>query len=261
MHDFTPEKLYADTRRKRDLYHQLSGTYAIQQDSYRALHAMFASDVHAIQSVMWERIMATAPDPDEQFLTIAGTIARGLASYAGTIPGHSTAHEAATTARAAMTNVFDRLVRVYLDEALLPTVHLAALPDLDPYAGQHVREARIKGRDVTELSTRRVAYAEARMTAAREANQTGDTVTAMRQAWQADWATYEAYLFDAATQIGDHALITVDMRWQLATDALANLDYLPTTFEESVNLVRLHLLDVIGSVEAEQLEQRLLPIH
>jgi hypothetical protein len=74
----------------------------------------------------------------------------------------------------------------------------------------------------------------------------GDLVGARRQARNADLGSFEAYLVSAALAVGDTALTTVGLRWDLA-EAADERDV--DDPDEAVRALRERLESVVGPTE------------
>lgn len=260
MHQFTPEVLYAETVAKKRAFGDLSHQYAQAGNSFAAVHAAFAADVHTVQAVMWERVMVASPDPDAQFTQVAATVAAALAAYAAAPAVAVTAREVVEQARTGMGAAFDPAALRMLSEGLLPLDHLDQLSYPDPRTGAELAYNRTKGQNPVNVSRTRLRAAHDCMTMAVALNRDGNLNEAMRQAWAADWATLESYLLDAAAQVGDYALITVEMRWALASTAIATVQSLPNDFVEAVTVIRNRMVTVLGTVEGMRLSERFEPL-
>lgn len=260
MYSHTPEVLYAETVAKKRSYGDLSRTYAQAGNAFAAVHAAFASDVQAVQAVMWERVMVASPTPDQQFKETGAVVAAALATYASAPAVAQSARETVENARAALGAAFDPVAMSMLTEQFLSLDHLDGIGFPEPLTGAQLAHARTGGEPPVEVARKRLRAAHDCMVMAVALNQQGRLDEAMQQAWAADWATLEAYLLDAAAQVGDYALITVEMRWTLASESVAQIATLPTDFTQAVGAVRSRMLDALGTVEGARLAERFEPI-
>lgn len=260
MHQFTPEVLYAETVAKKRAYGDLSRTYAQAGNSFAAVHAAFAADVQTVQVVMWERVMVASPTPEEKFREIADTVAGALAAYAIAPTGASTARETVENARAALLRAFSGGAADMVAEHFFPLDHLDALAYPDPAVGAQTVHSRTGGEHPEVVARTRLRAAHDCMVMAVALNREGRLDEAMQQAWASDWATLEAYLLEAALRVGDYALMTVEMRWLLASEAVARIEALPTDFERAVATVRNQIAASLGSVEGERLNRMFEPL-
>lgn len=260
MHEFTPEVLYADTVSKKRAYGELSKRYAANGDAYAAVHAAFAADVQTVQAVMWERVMVASPVPEEQFAAVGETVTKALAAYATAPTGATDARSAVEAAREGMAGAFDPVAQRILSGEYLALDHLDGLPHPDVAAGAQISATRTKGEDAAVVALKRQQAARDCMTVAKSMHREGRLDDAMRQAWQADWATFESYLLDAAAQVGDVSLITVEMRWTLATDAIAKIVALPSDFAAAVTTIRGRMVNSLGTIEGQRLNARFEPV-
>jgi hypothetical protein len=260
MYQFTPEALYAETVARKRAYADLSHTYAAAGNAFAAVHAAFAADAQTIQVVMWERVMVASPNPDEKFREVADTVANALAAYAANPTPAATAREAVEGARAAMLRAFSVAAADMISEYLLPLDHLDTLPFPDPAVGAHTVQTRTGGEHPEKVAKTRLRAAHDCMVMAVALNSEGRLDEAMQQAWASDWATLEAYLLEAALRVGDYALMTVEMRWLLASEAVAQIEALPTDFNRAVAVVRERMVAALGAVEGDRLNRMFEPL-
>jgi hypothetical protein len=82
--------------------------------------------------------------------------------------------------------------------------------------------ARLAGRGPAELAAELRTAAADCATMATLLGAGGEDQAASRLARQADGAAFEAYIVMAAARGGDHALATVDLRWDLVTEQAAD---------------------------------------
>lgn len=259
-HKFTPEVLYQNTVTKRRGYGALSQRYAQQGNIAGAIHAAWASDVNAVQMVIWERVMIASPQPDDQFFAVATTIAQALANFAAAPTQFTTAKEVVEHARRGLATAFDPVAQALLTEQYISLDHLAEVPLPDESWASSLLAHWLEERSVEEMIEHRLHTASDCMAAAKSMNDAGRLDDAMKQAWQADWATFAAYLLASAKAVGDTALITVDMRWLLAVDAIGKVATLPMDFAEAVTAIRDSLTDSLGSIEGVRLTEMFEPI-
>jgi hypothetical protein len=83
----------------------------------------------------------------------------------------------------------------------------------------------------------------------------------MAQARLADMASFEAYLVEAATAVGDVSLATVDFRWDIASLALDEMTVVPRGLPEAVAQLRDVLLAVVGPAEVDALGATFEPLR
>lgn len=261
MHQFTPEVLYAETVARKRAYADLSRTYAMAGNTFAAVHAAFAADAQTVQVVLWERIMVASPNPEDKFREIADTVANALAAYAVTPTPATTARESVEAARAAILGAFSGDAADMLTENLLPLDYLDGLPFPDLAVGAQTVQSRTGGEHPETVARTRLRAAHDCMVMAVALNREGRLQEAMQQAWASDWATLEAYLLEAALRVGDYALMTVEMRWLLASQSVEQIDALPTDFNRAVAAVRARMTASLGSVEGARLTSMFEPTH
>jgi hypothetical protein len=182
---------------------------------------------------------------------------RDYASAVTRVPDLATAVQGARTA---LTGAFDESVHDLLNERFIPLDHLQGLAPPTATAGETARQARLGERTASELANDlRVAAADG-MAASEALVRAGHQADALRQAGLADLASFEAYLLEAAHAVGDTYLTTVDLRWDLATAAVGNLDLLDEDVPTGLARLREALVGVVGAAEAEALRATFEPV-
>lgn len=261
MRQFTPEMLYADTTARKRAYGDLSKAYAETGDAFAAVNAAWLADINTLQAVMWERVMIATPDPDRAFNMIGDTVTRALALYAERPGPANSAREAVENARSGLAAAFDPAAQRAIETDYLPLDHLDGLHHPTVEESQRVLYARLAGEPLPVVSQRRQQAAHDTMRVALAMNSEGMLDDALQQAWQADWATLEAYLLDSAAQVGDQSLISVDFRWTIASEAVAKIAGLPLDFIQAVTTIRNKMATALGVVEGTRLVERFEPVH
>jgi len=254
------DELHDDATVKIRTYAQLSRTYAAHGDTYLAVMATWAADVYVLQALLWERGLKASAHPDGQFFTVGAAVSTALAHYAQAPAATTSARQAVEAARAGLLAAFDPSVQGLLAAGFIALDHLDALPPVGAGAGEQAAAVRLAGRSATDLVSELHATAVDCMAVAREMRSAGRTEDAMRQAYLADMASFEAYLIEAAGVVGDPWLVTVDLRWGAVTEAIAALPGLPADVVEAAGVIREQVTAVLGPVEAARLRARFEPL-
>lgn len=231
-----------DARSGADFAH-LSRRYAEQGDLRRAALAAWAADVHALEDLLWENGLDQAPDPLLQLATIGDSIAETIETLASQPRGVVSLRAVVEAARDAMVTTFDESVHGLLTGRMADLDHLDdAVPAAPADGGVPAAGDRLGGRSADELVHElRMAAADC-SAMARELAAVGELDAAARLGDQADSASFEAYLVQAASAAGDDELVTVDLRWDLAAERSAHR-----------RLVRDDLVALLGTVERHRL--------
>ncbi|HEV7876208.1 MAG TPA: hypothetical protein VGP00_06010 [Nocardioides sp.] len=227
-------------------YVALSRAYAARGEGRPALLAVWAADVQVLQVLLLESGLDSAPDPEAQMALVAEAVRGSLLEGTESATGPATLREAAERARAALLATFDESVHALVEERLAPLDHLDRLA---PPASNGARQAvarRRAGRTSLELVHDLRTAAGDCMAIAHEMARDGDPVGARRQARNADLGSFEAYLVSAALAVGDTALTTVGLRWDLA-EAADERDV--DDLDEGVRALRERLESVVGPTE------------
>ncbi|WP_139977517.1 hypothetical protein [Nocardioides litoris] len=258
----TPELLYSETTAGIARHRGHARRQAAAGDALGAVAATWAADLGIVQAVMWERVMFAAPDPDQQLLEITATVARAFAAAGRDAEPGDTASAAATVraARRALAGAFEPSALALMERRFTPLAHLEALPAPTAHDVAEVARQRLGDLAPEAAVAERDQEAADCMAAARDLVRDGRPEDALALAWQADWATLEAYLIDAALAVGDTALLSVELRWALAAAETETIGSLPADLDRAVGTVRDHLVRALGSVEGDRLRRRFQPL-
>lgn len=255
------DKLHAGVSAKIDVYADLSRSYAAQGEARLALLALWAADVLVLQSLLWESGLGSAPDPDAQLAAVGRAVDGSLRHDAAEVEESMTVSSVLQRARTALMSTFDASVHVLLIERFVSPAHLDTLALPTGAAARDARMNRLGERSPQELSEDlRVAAADCMAVSAWMAR-AGLATDALAQARQADMASFEAYLIEAATAVGDVYLATVDLRWDIAAAAVENLGDVPEDLPQAITQLREVLLDTVGPAEELALRATFEPVR
>lgn len=121
-------------------------------------------------------------------------------------------------------------------------------------------EARTGGSTVADFARERRSYSADRMRVAQEARVRGQTGDAIHEAYAADLAATEAYLFESAAALGDQLAVTAFCRWQVVLAGIAALPSIPPDFVTAVSQIRSVILDSLPEADADRLRGQFLPL-
>jgi hypothetical protein len=227
-----------------EAYLALSRDQAAAGDTRRAILSIWAADLATLQCLLWDSGLGLAPDPDAQLAAVGQIVVDSVGKYA-VEAGPATPRQAVERARTAMMQPFDESVHTSLTERFVPIDHLdAARTSLDAPR----REVPLDGRSARQLIEDLRLTATDCTAVASAMESAGFAEDARNQLQMAGLACFEAHLIDVALRVGDSALLSVDLRWQLAQRMLAD-----TSIRASVSDV---LLQVVGPEESIALGER-----
>lgn len=194
----------------------LSRDYAHAGRARLAVLAMWMSDVHALQLLLMENGLHLAPDPAAELAGVGEALSGSLSS---TSADDATPQEVLTRARTAIVATFDESVHVALTRRFLPMDHLNIFDGWATLSGDQTAEQRLGGRTSSQLISQLESTAQDCMAVAAELVAANDTQGALHQIFQADLASFEAFLIRVAVDCGDETLVTVTLSWDLAAHA------------------------------------------
>lgn len=241
-------------------YVELSGAYAARGDARLALLAMWAADIRVLQVLLWESGLGSAPDPDAQMAAVSQAVTASLTECADAADLPMTPREGVEKARRAMVGTFADSVHPLLVERLAPVDHLDSVPAPLADDGERSRVRRLAGRSAEALVADLRATAGDCMAVAAAMADGEDLAGAIALARQADLASFEAYLVAAAVRVGDGALATVDLRWDLAAADDPVTPSPDEDLEQAANELRDRLVGVVGPGEEAAMREYFEPL-
>ena len=213
--DADPELTRAALAAHVEDYAALARWYAERGDARRAVLATWAADVRALQHVLWENGLGTAPDAEQALGQVAEAVVGAVA--ASEVAHAAGLRDVVERARDALTSAFDASVHDTLRAAYVGLDHLDTLA-AGPSAGEANRSVgdRLGGRSGEQLVGDLLTTAHDARLVARVMDEVGDHAEAHRQQVSAYLAAFEAFLVLSAAAAGDATLATADLRWDLA---------------------------------------------
>lgn len=234
--DADPELTRAALAGHVESYAGLARWYADRGDARRAVLATWAADVRALQHVLWENGLGTAPDAEQALGQVAEAVVSAVA--ASDAVDATGLREILERSRDAMTSAFDPSVHETLRGAYVDLDHLDSLPH-GSSAGEANRSVadRLGGRSAEQLVGDLLATAHDARVVGQVMDEVGDHEEAQRQLGAACLAAFEAYLVLASAASGDATLATADLRWDLAAIKAAGTDGEPHRLREAMREV------------------------
>lgn len=233
--------------------------FAAEGDTAAALATAWGADVYAAQAVVWERILVAASSPQRQFFRVAEALVSGLVAAVPPAMPDPSLRDALTSSRAGLLSAFDADLRTAVAESWPDHGYLAgiAAPGAEDLAAAAL--ARMGGMTPQAFIEQRRSEAAEAMAQAQALRIKGESLAAIQAAYDSDFHGLEAYLVESAQAAGDTQLLTVIIRWELASHAVAALPGLPDGFLAAVHLIRDALASGLGDADGARLRQALQP--
>jgi hypothetical protein len=232
--------------------------FADAGDPVSALACAWSADVYATQAVLWERIMIAASSPQRQFFRVADALVTGMRveSREATVTSLAGVVESGRRALLAACEpaLHEGLLASWADLGYLLAVPPPTTADLEEQAAR-----RLAGRSVEAFVVQRRQEAAETMATAQALRIKGESVPAIQAAYDSDLSALEAYLVESADAVGDHHLLSVISRWELAIHALSTLPGLPEGFLAAVGRIRDAVAGSLGDADGTRLRRSLQP--
>lgn len=248
MTDIPPdpaEEFYSARRENALVLEQAARRRVAEGDVAGALVMAWGADVETWQSAAWERLVVVAGDTPREFFAAARVVLAGDASAGPALSG-ADCEDALRRLRRRMTDGLDPALARTMSTAWPDSSYLAGIPLPTADDARSVGLRRLAGLSPSDFIRDRHQRSREGMLRAQEQRVTGDVTTAVQSAYAADVAALEAYLVESAQAAGDRALLTAEIRWELATRAVSSLPGLPSDFPSAVTAIRAALARPLG---------------
>jgi len=248
-----PEEFYAGHRQRQEAYYRLSVAAASDGDAYLATLAMWASDLSALQSVMWERVFTVAPGPESQYLIATNALSTAMSQQGvRNQPGES-AQQAVLSLRGVLPSALEPDVYAKLLERLSDTSHLQYVVAADSDAPTRTVRGHLGDAAPADFINDRLQSARDLMALAGNAQASGDQLTAASCAYQAVMLLLDAYLVHVSVTLGERSIASAVLRWKLLVDEVQAMGSLPLDPDRAVERV-LNVVEVsLGPIEESRL--------
>lgn len=254
------EEFYSQCLANARTLDQAARRLTTEMDAPGAVATAWGSDVVAVQAVLWERILVASPVPQRQFFRVADALFDGLRGAVPPLGEQETCRTVVRAAREALLAACDPDLRGAIQASWPDLAYMGILPapTRDDLEAAVLR--RTGGLPPAEFVEHRRREAFEAMTQAQAMRVRGDTMGAIQSAYDSDFLDLEAYLVESALAAGDVLLLSVTVRWELATASVAQLTGLPEGFVAAVTRVREVLGDPLAEADAGRLRASLAPI-
>jgi hypothetical protein len=256
----SPEEFYSRCMSNALLLEGTAHRYAVREDAVRAVSAAWGADVFSTQAVIWERILVASRAPQRRFFEVAAQLIAGLSLVPALLAETATAYDVVRAARNGLLRACEPDLRRSLEAAWSDIEYLDVLPAPTQEAVDRSAVERLEGMSSARYVVLKRGEAQETMGAAQAKRIRGETGAAVDQAYASDVLALEAYLVESAVAAGDNALVTVTIRWELATHSVARLSGLPDDFVAAVTCIRDALWSGLGDADGDRLIASLIAV-
>lgn len=242
------EELHGDCLRRARVLEHSSRRQRDAGDAVGAVLFLWAGDVAAAQAVMLDHMILRRRDPQRRYFAAGLDLAAGLsdieATDAAALVGALREQLFAAFDADTATEVAGQLP----DANFLVGLPAPAIADFDAVAAR-----RLQGLPAREFVARRRREAAEAMVAAHAHHLRGDDAAAITTAYDSDFRSLEAYCVESAVAVADGQLLSVEIRWELVVQAMAEVAGLPEEFSSAVAVVRATMSRALGEPDATRL--------
>lgn len=243
------EELHGDCLRRARILEHASRRHGDAGDAVRAVLFAWACDIASAQAVMLDQIVVRRRDPQRRYFSAGQRFATALIDAEGV--SDSAGYVGAL--REQLFASFDADTATEIAGQLPDANYLAGLPTPSSADWQALASARLQGLAPHDFVSRRRREAAETMVSAHTHHLHGDDAAAIATAYDSDFRSLEAYCVESAVAVGDEQLLTVEVRWELAVHAMAEVAGLPEQFASAVAVVRAVMSRALGEPDASRL--------
>ena len=242
------EELHGDCLRRARVLERSSRRQREAGDAVGAVLFAWAGDVAAAQAVLLDHMILRRRDPQRRYFAVGHDLAAGVSEVEAT-----DAAALVSALREQLFSAFDADTATEIAGQLPDANFLAGLPA--PVASDFdvVASRRLQGLPAREFVSRRRREAAEAMVTAHAHHLRGDDAAAITAAYDSDFRSLEAYCVESAMAVGDEQLLSVEIRWELVVQAMAEVAGLPEEFSSAVAVVRAAMSRALGEPDASRL--------
>jgi hypothetical protein len=235
---FSADAVYDQTLHRARVFERASRRQAAVGEALSALIFAWGADVSLMQTSLFERVVRGRKASLRQYFAEAQTLLAALDPSVPDTVGTESVADMQLRVREQLFRALPRDLAMDVTARLPDITYLASLPAPNREAMRHGARVRLQGISSKQFCIRRRHEADELMLKAMNANANDDAKSATELSYQSDVLSLEAYLVQSAEAAGDHALWTVELRWELGTCAMSELTGLPDDFQSAVATVR-----------------------
>lgn len=251
------ELIVVDARAKAQAYDGLAARYLRAGDTFLAVHAQITADIyHAVamgkvDPLHFERLQFTGEQSIERFISRAALLRWNR------LPADASPADIIKWFRK---NISYRLplrqVKLWRQN-LSDVQRFLDMPEPDATLASSFAKVRIGERDPHMWVNARFSSADRYAARSKELRSNGSRRQALRAWYASDLASFEAWLVSRSLASGDRLLIQAELRWELAMEAIEQIESLPEDFESARDTVRSRLAWVVGPQSVDDLVKHL----
>lgn len=249
--EITADQMRAQLTSQGAILDRSARAHAAERRVVKACAAAWAAEVRGLQATLVRHLLVHGRSPQYRYFELAQGIARDLSMASADEDVH--AADAILRARAGVARLLEPVILEQWTDTFGDLGYLEALPPMTDALVQEFTSGELNGRSREAHVAARRRQAQEAMLGAQTLRMRGDTTAAIRQAYESDFHSLDAYLVESATAAGDVQLLSVSTRWDLCSHAIAGLAGLPDAFVPAVAAIRGALIEGIGAPEGQRL--------
>lgn len=251
-----PTPLPAWLAASSEVLHQASIRRAENSDAIQATVLQWGADLYVAEGTLRERTAAGAAS-DRAFLRAADSMVQRMADDPAPA---STAADLLRQARSHLRAAADPGTQREIGRSWSTLDHLAGLAAPGHADLVQAADRRLGGVSPAVFSASRRARARAAMDAAQHHRIGGRTAAGIESAYESDLAVLDGALVDSAVAVGDPLLLSVTIRWELASTAISVIPALPGSVVAAAQRIRRAIVEALGPADGARVAAAFLPL-
>lgn len=252
----TTESTCTRLRSNARVLQQASVNHASAGRGAEAVVTQWGSDISLAECVLIERTSAQAVSDRALLRAVDGLIQR-----IDTDPEQApTGADLLTRARRSLRNAADPGIQRELGHVWTSLDHLASLAAPQHADLEAAASGRLGGMSPAAFVAARRTQAREAMAAAQNHRIANRSAEGIQSAYESDLAALEAALVESAVAVGDPLLMSVTIRWELASQAIREIPGLPDSVVGAAQRIRSAVADALGPADGVRVLGSLLPL-
>ncbi|MDD2857399.1 MAG: hypothetical protein PHU75_01870 [Candidatus Nanopelagicales bacterium] len=247
------EAVYAQCLRHARIHERASRREAQEGRALQALVFAWGADISLIQTSLFERVVIARRAPIRVYFTEAEALVRALGGVEVDHAGDASAADLQLRIREQLFNALPLGAAVDITGRFPDVTYLAGLRAPTAHELSTCGHDRLEGAKPEDFAAARHHESDALMVSALSVGARGESRLAIEQAYASDFRALEAYLVDSALAVGDRALLTVELRWELVRCAMADVPGLPAELLPAVAVIREAMCAGLGEPDCVRL--------
>ena len=226
-------------------------------DLVGTLACAVGSQVSLLQGVLWESLVVSAGESHRKYFQCGEELSRFLTE--SPVSPHESVGGALAFVNSQAQPIFDRIGLDNIEARFFDTSLFEKFPYPERALINNSVASQLHGQTAAKYARKQEQIALELSLQAFTANNSGNIDEAIRLMYASDFTFLKGYLVESAHAAGDRDLLTVQMRWELASHGVSLIEELPRSLPSAVAVVRKGITVFFGEQDAVRF-RALLPV-